>query len=404
MKIGPFKIFERKSLSSPSDEEIAIFTGVPTGSSGVSIATALTVPAVQSCLRLVAEACASLNIRVEKRAGDIWECAHDHPVAKLLGDQPNDWSSTFELVRDLVATAMSHDKGGLAFVNRVGGEVREIVRYEPSHFTVDYSGDGRQEPSFRINNVPQDSASVIFIRSPFSRSPLSLAAEAIGAAKNMEIHASRLFANGARPSGILQSEKQLGDEGAKKMLSAFKAAFVGAENSGKVPILWDGTKFEPLTLNSTDAQFLENRKYQVLEICRAFRVPPSMIYEMDRATWSNGEQQGKEFLSYSLEPWLRLLEAAMRRALFSPDERADHRIVFDRDDLTRADLTARSSAISSLISAKVLNPNEGREWLDMPPYEGGDDFANPHINPTGTTEKVPSIPVKTPEGGNNGPQ
>ncbi|WDR07307.1 phage portal protein [Devosia rhodophyticola] len=379
MHIGPFKFFEKKSLSSPTDAEIEIFTGIA-GAYGVSLSTALTVPAVQSAIRLICEAAASLEIRVERQTDGVWSEDKAHQVARILADQPNDYSSTYELIRDLIATALTVDRGGLAFVNRVGDQVREIVRYEPGHYTVDYSADGRQEPTFRINNTPIPSSDIIHLRGPFSRCALSLAADAIGAAKYMEKHAANLFKNAARPGGVLESPKAIGDEGVKRMLSGWKSAQEGADNAGKTPILWDGTKFVPMTLNSTDSQFLENRKYQTLEVCRAFRVPPSMIYELDRATWSNGEQQGKEFLTYSLEPWLLGLEGSMRRALFGANERSEYRIRFDRDDLTRADLTARATAINSLISAKVLNPNEGRSWIDLGPYDGGDEFQNPHIN------------------------
>ncbi|MGV3553087.1 phage portal protein [Rhizobium sp.] len=391
MQIGPFTLFEKKSLASPTDEEIAIFTGVPLDGSGISAAQALTVPAVQSCIELISNAAASLAIRVEKTVPQengfpVWAPDHQHAVAKLLADQPNEWSSTFELVRDLVATALTVDKGALAYVNRVGGEVREIVRYLPAHYVVDYSGDGRQEPSFRINNVRQAPSNVVFFAAPLGKSPLSLAAQAIATAKDLDRHASGLFKNGARPGGVIETPKPLGDEGVKRMIKAWRIAHDGTSNAGKTAVIFDGATFRAMTMNSTDAQFLENRKFQILEICRAFRVPPSMIYDLDRATWSNGEQQGMEFLTYSLEPWLILLEAALRRALFSAEERRQYRIVFDRDDLTRADLTARATAISSLISAKVLNPNEGRSWLDLGPYDGGEAFANPHINPSNTGE------------------
>jgi HK97 family phage portal protein len=402
MKIGRFRFFETKSLTAPTDEELAIFTGVPLDGSGISAAQALTVPAVQSCIELIANAAASLDISVEKKVPGsdllpVWERDEKHAVAALLADQPNEWSSTFELIRDLVATVLTTDKGALAYVNRVGGEVREIVRYMPAHYTVDYSGDGRHEPAFRINNVRQSANDVIFLAAPLGKAPLTLAAEAIGTAKSMDRHAKGLFQNGARPGGVIESPKPLGDEGAKKMIKAWRTAHDGSANAGKTAILWDGASFKAMIMNSTDAQFLENRKFQILEICRAFRVPPSMVYELDRATWSNGEQQGMEFLTYSLEPWLLLLEGAMRRALFTAEERREYRISFDRDDLTRADLTARASAISSLISAKVLNPNEGRSWLDLAPYEGGNEFGNPHI----TVEK-PS-PENPPGSGNLSP-
>lgn len=389
MRIGPFTIFERKSLSTPTEDEYAIFTG----GFGSAI-DPLTLPSVQCAIRLISEAAASLEIRVERKSDGIWVNDPDHPVSALLADQPNDWASTFDLIRDLIATALTSDKGGLAFVNRVGGDVREIVRYEPAHYQIDYSGDGRQEPTYRINNRLIEAADIIHLRGPFSRCPLNLARDAIQAAKHMERHAANLFKNAARPGGVIETEKQVGDEGVKRMLAGWKASQEGSDNAGRTPVLWDGAKFVPMSLNSTDAQFLENRKYQTLEVCRAFRVPPSMLYELDRATWSNGEQQGKEFLTYSLEPWLSALEAAMRRALFAADQRRDYRVRFDRDDLTRADLTARASAINSLRASKTLNANEARSWLDLPPYAGGNEFENPNTSTTPADKADAPDPAK----------
>ena len=107
-----------------------------------------------------------------------------------------------------------------------------------------------------------------------------------------------------------------------------------------------------------------------------------MVGDLSRATWSNSEQKGREFLGYTLEPWLRGLEGALRRALLSDDERAEYVIRFDRDDLTRADLQTRATTINSLIASRTINPNEGRQWLGLPPREGGDEFLNPNISAT----------------------
>ncbi len=393
MKIWPFSRSEVKSLANPSEEEYALLTGGAILGS-VSAATALSVPAVQAAVRVISEAAASLTIGVVSIAPDGSETpAPEHPVAKLLADQPNDWTSTFDLIRDLVAAALVEDKGGVAFVNRVDGEVREIVRYEAANTTVSFSTDGRREPSYSINNRPVAASDIIHLRSPFDRSPLSLALDAISVAKTMEKHAAKLFANGARPGGVLETTKPLGDEGVKKMIAGWRKAHEGEANAGRTAVLWDGTTFRPLTFSSVDAQFLELRKFQLLEIARAFRVPPSMLFELERATWSNSEQMGREFLTYCLEPWLKASEGAMRRALFSPEERATHAIRFDRDDLTRADLTARATAINSLVASRVLNPNEGRSWIDLPPYAGGEVFANPN---TGSNQPGAAAP----QGGN----
>ena len=379
MRIWPFSHkapMEQKSLAEPDGELLAMFTGITPGA-GISAATALTVPAVAAAVRVISEAAATLDIRVIRTEDDADD--NDHPVAKLLHGDVNDWLSAYELIRDLVAQALTSDQGGMAWVNRVDGKPAEIIHYRPGVMSVMVEETG--EPKFMLGGRPIPARDIIHLRGPFSRCPLTLAREAIATAHVMEAHASRLFRNGARPGGVIEFPKGLGDEGLKKMKAAWRAAHEGAENTGKTAILWDGATFKAMTLNSTDAQFLELRKFQILEIARAFRVPPSMLFELDRATWSNSEQMGFEFLTYTLEPWLQALEAALSRALFTPEERGSYRILFDRDDLTRASLTERATAISSLISARVLNPNEGREWIDLAPYAGGNEFANPHINP-----------------------
>lgn len=369
-------LFTTKSLSAPDAELSALFGAAPSGL-GVGAAQALTVPAVQSAIRLLSEAAACLDLRVERRVDGAWTEAPDHPAAILLADRPNDWTDNLSFVRDMVAAALITDKGAIALANKVDGRTIELVRYEPGHFTVDYSGDGRLEPSFRINNVPVAADDVVHLRSPFARCPLSLAADAIGVAKTLEEHAGRLFKNGARPSGVLSLAERATPEALRRIREAWQLAH-GNGKSGGTAIVEGGATYAQLTMLSTDGQFLENRKFQIIEIARAFRVPPAMLYELDRATWSNGEQQGKEFLTYSLEPWLRALEGALRRALFTAEERREYRVHFDRDDLTRADLTVRATAINSLIASRVLNPNEGRDWLDLPPREGGDEYANPN--------------------------
>lgn len=372
-----------KSLAVPDSELLAAFGALPSGLS-VGAAQALTVPAVQSAIRLISEAVGCLDLKVLRRVGDTEAEASDHPVAKLLADRPNDWTDTYSLIRDMVAAALISDKGSLALANKVDGRTIELVRYEPGHFTVDYSGDGRLEPSFRINNMPVRADDVVHLRSPFVRCPLSLAADAIGVAKTMEQHAGRLFKDGARPSGVLALKDRTSPDALRRIREAWQLAHGGGK-SGGTAIVEGGAEYTQLTLASTDTQFLELRTFQIVEIARAFRVPPSMLYELARATWSNSEQMGREFLTYSLEPWLRALEGALRRALFTPEERGEYRIAFDRDDLTRADLTARATAISSLVSSRVLNPNEGRSWLDLAPRAGGEEYANPNVTVTTRT-------------------
>lgn len=369
---------EEKSLSSPESWLLELFGSTPT-TAGVSVSaeSALRVPAVNSAIRLISEAVASLDVEVRRIEADGTEEPDPaHPVAALLRE-PNEWTGGFEFLRDLVADALMVDAGGLAWVNRPAGQPVEIIHHARGSVQVEFDPLTR-EPFYRLQGNPLRPGDVIHLRSPFGRAPLSLAREAIGVAVVLERHAARLFGRGAKPSGALIFPKGMGEEAVKKARAAWRATHEGDDSGGRTAILFDGADYKPLTLNSTDTQFLENRKFQILEIARAFRVPPGMLFELDRVTWSNGEQQAKEFLSYSLEPWLRALESALTRSLFLPAERAFWRIHFDRDDLTRADLQTRATAINSLIASRVLNPNEARAWLDLGPYAGGNQYANPN--------------------------
>ncbi|MQW00881.1 phage portal protein [Sinorhizobium medicae] len=368
------------TLASPDDLMVALWTGAAPGALTLSGPAALKVPAVSAAVRVISEAAASLDVSVvEAVGGGNEEARPDHPVSRLLRGDANPWTSGFELIRDLVADALTRNEGGLAWINWVGGDVREVIRYQASALSVAYDPVTR-EPTYRLNGGVISAQNVVHVRSPFESCPVTLAAKAIGVLAVMETHAGKLFQNGARPAGVIEMQKGLGDEGLKKMKAAWKASHEGAENAGKTAILWDGATFKTLTMNSTDAQFLELRTFQVLEVARAFRVPPSMLFELERATWSNSEQMGREFLTYTLEPWLKTLEGALGRALLTREERKRFRIVFDRDDLTRADLGERASAYSSLISSRVINPNQARKWEGLPPYDGGEEYVNPNIS------------------------
>lgn len=403
MRIWPFTRSDIETRDEDlSDEDgvlAALWSGMAAGSSAVTGAAALRIPAVAGAVRVISEAAASLDIRVmEIGEGGVETESREHPIGALLrSDSVNPWTSGFDLIRDLVADALTRDWGGLAYINRVRGELREIVRYQPAAISVQYD-PWTGEPSYRINGDLVDAKNILHVRGPFDRSPLTLAAEAIGVARDMEKHAGNLFRRGARPGGVIEFPKGVGDTALKRMKAAWRAAHEGPDNAGKTAILWDGAQFKAMTLNSTDAQFLELRKFQILEIARAFRVPPSMLFELDRATWSNSEQMGREFLTYTLEPWLRALETALGRGLLSRDERKRYRISFDRDDLTRADLTARATAISSLVSSEVLNRNEGRDWLGLGPRDGGNEFGNPHINTKPVSSSNGGTPVQPPLG------
>lgn len=371
-------LVEGKSLGDPTAELLELFGAIPAGTS-ISNAEALSVPAVSAAIRIVSEAAASLDLTVKRKVGSAEENVEDHPALKLLTGQANGWTSGFELIRDLVGGALTKDQGGIGYVTKVRGEPREIIIYNASVVTVDYDA-ATGEPTYRLSGKTVPAKNIIHVRGPFSKCPLSMASSAISTASAMEGYANALWTNGARPGGVIETPKNLGDSGVKAMLAGWKVAFGGKANAGKTAVLYEGATYKQMAMSSVDGEFTASRTFQLLEIARAFRVPPGMLFELTRNTWGNSEQQAKEFLTYCLTPWLRVLEGAFNRALLSDSERGEYRFAFDIDDTSQADLTARATAISSLISSRVLNPNEARDWLGMPPREGGDEFANPAID------------------------
>lgn len=379
------KIFgasERKSLSAPTAEELALFTGIPAGSYGVSVSQALTVPAVSCAVQTISEAVASLDVTVVEIDGGTETALPDHPVTKLLNGDVNDWSSGYELLRDIVAQALTYDRGGTAYVNWLGDRPAEVIAYRPGVIDVDTTLD-TGEPRFRIGGRDVPARQILHLRGPFDRAPVSRAREAIGLAKIMETRAARLFDKGARPGGIVRFKNRMDEESLRLFKKNWRETHENPDGSGRTAILWDDASFEALEWKSTDQQYLENRRFQIEEIARAFNIAPVFLGDLTRATWSNLESKHKEFWSTTLEPWIKALEGALRRSLLTEEERGRLAIRFDRDDMSRSDLASRATAINSLRASEVLSADEARSWLGLGPRPDGKggEFGNPNINP-----------------------
>jgi HK97 family phage portal protein len=395
----PWRVFDKKSSTSlalPDAFTLEIFgRRLTISSQDVNPATAMSVPAVKAAVELISTTVGTLPAKIFERGAEGGKTvASAHPAYGLVHDDVNDWTSAGQLRALLTADALLHGNG-YAYAVRVGGRVRELIRLDPRAVTVEVD-DATGEPRYRVAEGSTQRlyamADVLHVAAPFSHngitgvSVIEHAREAIGLALVLERHAARLFGNGARPSGVLSVAGRLTTEAAQRLAAAWKGSHAG-DSAGGTAVLEDGATFLPITFNSVDAQFAEMRTFQIVEVARAFRVPPSMLYEMGRATWSNAETANREFLQHSLLPWLRAWEAAYRRLLLSPEERTAFSVEFVVDDLLRADTAQRATAYSQFRAAGVMTANEVRALENLPPLPGGDVLANPYTSSsTGPTK------------------
>ena len=205
-------------------------------------------------------------------------------------------------------------------------------------------------------------------------SPIAMAKNSIGVGLACEEYGAKFFANGAAPSGVLEHPGTIKD--ITRLRESWNAIYGGSKNAGKVAILEEGMHYSPISISPNEAQFLETRKFQVDEIARIFHVPPHMIGDLERSTFSNIEQQSLEFVKYTLEPWLVRWEQSMARVLISPSDKAQYFIKFNVDGLLRGDYQSRMSGYATARQNGWMSTNDIRELenLDRIPAEDGGDL------------------------------
>lgn len=371
---------QRKSLAAPDDWLLDLFGASPTAA-GISVSptTAMRSTAVRRAVQAIAEPVGALPLHVYRRDGEARERDNEHPVAKVLRD-PNPWTSSSDFREQLQRDALLHGDG-LAAIVWVDRKPKELIRYKPGSVTIGCDEYGA--PVYKQGETPLRREDVFHIKAPSTDgvkgdSPVVQAREAIAFALLLEQFGSRLFSNGAAPGGVIEVPADIGLEAINKIRAAWQATH-GGENTGKPGVLIDGATYKATTFNPTDSQYLELRRYAVDEIARVFGVPPSMLFEMGRATWSNAESLWSTFLIVTLTRWLKAWQAEIRLKLFAVEERETFFAEFNTDDLLTVDFAARATAYAQYRSMGAMTGNEVRKGLNLPPRDDGNSLTNPNI-------------------------
>jgi HK97 family phage portal protein len=384
-----FKMFDLRGIDWPEVSSSRTPSGIRVNADNSMACSAYT-----ACIRVISDAVSALPLHIyERMANGGKQKATSHPVYRLLHQQPNPWQTAQEF-RDWMTGMYLHYGASYAEI-RPGarGAVSELWPLHSSRMEAERLSDGTlryryrepsgqqtiysQEQIFALRFTTEDGIKAIPTYKIFQN--------AIGLAQALETHGSTYFGNGARPGIVLESDNPIPIEAAERLREQWERMHRGADRAFRTAVLPNGVKAHELSGSNEAAQMLESRAFQVVEICRAFRVPPHMIQMLDRSTFNNIEVQGTEFVQHCLLPHLKRWEAAISRDLIVDDEKyfAEHSV----SGLLRGDHASRSAYYVSALQNGWMTVNEIRELENLNPIGPQGDQHFIQLNMT-TLEKA----------------
>lgn len=368
----------------------------------VTEATAMNYSAVYAAVRIISESVAMLPLFTYRTLADGGrEKATNHPAYALLHRAPNPEMSKFEFIETLIAHAVLRGNAYAEIEWSNSGRPLALWPLNPAMMTVERvggnliytyrlpQGQETQLPAWRIHHIRGLSGNGVL-----GYSPIKFAMQSIGLGLALEEYGARFFGNGARPGGVLEHPGVLSDGAYERLKSSWNESHEGLSNAHRLKILEEGLQYKTIGVAPDEAQFLESKKFQISDIARWFRVPLHMLAELSNATFSNIEEQGQEFVSYTLQPWLERHEQALERDLFTTKERESLYVEYLTNGLLRGRVADRYQSYQTGIMAGIMSPNEARSLENMNPYEGGDIYLAPlnmaEITPNGVATPAPA--------------
>ena len=367
----------------------SFFFGGSAAGKRVNERSAMQMTAVYSCVRILAEAVAGLPLHLYRYKEDGGkEKALDHPLYLLLHDEPNPEMSSFVFRETLMTHLLLWGNAYAQIIRNGRGEVMALYPLMPDRMAVDRDDKGQlyYEYTTSADDAPISKGSIVRLKPSdvlhipglgfdglVGYSPIAMAKNAIGLAIATEEYGSKFFANGAQPSGVLEHPGTIKDP--QRVRDSWMSQFGGSANSNKIAVLEEGLKYTPISISPEQAQFLETRNFQINEIARLFRVPPHMVGDLEKSSFSNIEQQSLEFVKYTLEPWLVRWEQSIQRILFSADEKKRYFVRFNVEGLLRGDYASRMNGYAVGRQNGWMSANDIRELENLdriPAEEGGD--------------------------------
>ena len=378
-----------KPVDKAADAGYSFLFGRTTSGKPVNERTAMQTTAVYACVRILAEAVASLPLHVYEYQDDGGKkLVHDHPLYYLLHDEPNPEMTSFVFRETLMSHLLIWGNAYAQIIRDGAGRVlglypllpdkMEVQRDDKGNIYYVYSRNSDENPTFKeYGNIKLKAEDVLHIPGLgfdglIGYSPIAMAKNAVGMTLACEEYGASFFANGANPGGVLEHPGVLKDP--SKVRESWNSVYRGVSNAHKIAVLEEGMKYQQIGIPPEEAQFLETRKFQINEIARLYRIPPHMVGDLDKSSFSNIEQQSLEFVKYTLDPWVIRWEQSLQRSLLLPGEKGKYFIKLNVDGLLRGDYQSRMNGYAVGRQNGWFSANDIREMENMNPIpdeEGG---------------------------------
>ena len=351
------------------------------GANSYSTSKAMLLSTVYRCVEVISDSVAQLPLEPYKIDSEGFKIKFtSHPSYRLLNSEPNSRMSRFTFIKTLIVSTLLKGNG-YAYIERDNEGNAVALHYIPSELVtvikpktlkdnIAYSITG-------IGNVVEACNMIHILNFTYDGvegiSTLSHAKNTLGLASDSEAHASGFFKGGANLAGILIVQSTLTSKQKNDLKSSWQSAFspsIGQPNG--VAVLEGNMQFEPITVNPSDAQFLETRQFNVIDICRFFGVSPVKAFDLSKSSYSTVEATNISFLTDTLSPLLEKIELEFERKLYKPSEKDSIDVRFDTARLLRADKQSLANYYNTLFNIGVVSANDIRRELDMQAIEGGD--------------------------------
>ena len=413
-----------KPVDKAADAGYSFLFGRTTSGKPVNERTAMQTTAVYACVRILAEAVASLPLHVYEYQDDGGKkLVHDHPLYYLLHDEPNPEMTSFVFRETLMSHLLIWGNAYAQIIRDGAGRVLGLYPLLPDKMDVQrddrgniyyvYSRNSDENPMFKeYGDIRLKAEEVLHIPGLgfdglIGYSPIAMAKNAVGMTLACEEYGASFFANGANPGGVLEHPGVLKDP--SKVRESWNSVYRGVNNAHKIAVLEEGMKYQQIGIPPEEAQFLETRKFQINEIARLYRIPPHMIGDLDKSSFSNIEQQSLEFVKYTLDPWVIRWEQSLQRSLLLPGEKGKYFIKLNVDGLLRGDYQSRMNGYAVGRQNGWFSANDIREMENMNPIpdeQGGNLYlingAMPKLEDAGAFAKTDTGQQNTPAQENSG--